>query len=114
MTEQIASGLRAWTMQRLSALYILVFTAYAGFCFATRGATGFDPWVSWLRDPFNNITVGLFILALLFHAWVGSRDIILDYVKAPGLRLVMLAFLALLLIAMGLWAFKVLLTIVIR
>ncbi|MCI0508359.1 MAG: succinate dehydrogenase, hydrophobic membrane anchor protein [Gammaproteobacteria bacterium] len=114
MTEQVASGLRAWTMQRLSALYILVFTVYAGFCFATRGATGFDQWVSWLRDPFNNITVGLFILALLFHAWVGSRDIILDYVKAPGLRLVMLAVLAFLLIAMGLWEFKVLLTIVVR
>ncbi|HEY5604749.1 MAG TPA: succinate dehydrogenase, hydrophobic membrane anchor protein [Gammaproteobacteria bacterium] len=114
MTEQVASGLRAWTIQRLSAVYILVFTLYAGAGFASRGASGFEPWVTWLRDPFNNIAVGLFILALLFHAWVGARDIILDYVKAPGLRLVKLAVLALVLIAMGLWAFKVLLTVVIR
>ncbi|WP_455209013.1 succinate dehydrogenase, hydrophobic membrane anchor protein [Kaarinaea lacus] len=113
MTDTVASGLRAWTVQRLSALYMLVFVVYAGINFVTRDTTGFQQWMSWISYPFNNIAAGLFLLALLFHAWVGARDIVLDYVKPHSLRLVKLASLALLLIAMGLWAFKILLAIVV-
>ncbi len=29
----------------------------------------------------------LFFLALLYHAWVGVRDIVMDYIKPTGLRL---------------------------
>ncbi|KPJ95197.1 MAG: hypothetical protein AMJ55_04430 [Gammaproteobacteria bacterium SG8_15] len=112
MNESVASGLRAWTIQRLSAVYMLAFVLYAGISYTMADATGFDPWLSWISHPFNNIVVGLFIFSLLFHAWVGARDIVLDYVKPHGFRLVKLAFLALLLIAMGLWALKILLTVV--
>ncbi|WP_455366362.1 succinate dehydrogenase, hydrophobic membrane anchor protein [Kaarinaea lacus] len=113
MNESVASGLRAWTIQRLSALYMLVFVVYAGTSYLLADAVGFAPWLSWISHPFNNIAVGLFIFSLLFHAWVGSRDIVLDYVKPHGFRLVKLAFLALLLIAMGLWALKILFTVVV-
>jgi succinate dehydrogenase / fumarate reductase membrane anchor subunit len=113
MSESVASGLRAWTIQRLSAVYMLVFVIYAGSSYRFAETTGFDSWLAWLSHPFNNIAVGLFILFLLFHAWVGARDIVLDYVKPHGFRLVKLAFLALLLIAMGLWALKILLTVVV-
>ena len=29
----------------------------------------------------------LFFAALLYHAWVGMRDILMDYVKPTGIRL---------------------------
>ena len=48
------------------------------------------------------------MLSLLFHAWVGARDIILDYVKPFAFRMVKLTSLALYLIAMGIWAFNIL------
>jgi succinate dehydrogenase / fumarate reductase membrane anchor subunit len=112
MSERVASGLRAWAIQRLSALYMLVFTIYAATCYALADATGFEPWLAWISHPFNNIAVGVFILSLLFHAWVGARDIVLDYVKPHGFRLIKLASLAVLLVAMGLWSLKILLTVV--
>ncbi|WP_455223511.1 succinate dehydrogenase, hydrophobic membrane anchor protein [Kaarinaea lacus] len=113
MSERVASGLRAWTIQRLSALYMLVFVIYAGISYAFADATGFEPWLAWISHPLNNIAVGLFILSLLFHAWVGARDIVLDYVKPHSFRLIKLASLALLLVAMGLWSLKILLTVVV-
>ena len=50
----------------------------------------------------------LFVAALLIHAWVGIRDIILDYVHPFGARLVVLSLFALMLITSGLWAARVL------
>ena len=108
MSERVASGLRAWTIQRLSAIYMLVFVLYASIAWLTRENADFQSWQSWIAHPFNNIAVGLFILSLLFHAWVGARDIILDYVKPFAFRMVKLTSLALFLIAMGLWAFNIL------
>ena len=108
MSERVASGLRAWTIQRLSAIYMLVYVFYAGISFLARENTSFESWQSWIAHPLNNIVVGLFILSLLFHAWVGARDIILDYVKPFAFRMVKLTLLALFLIAMGLWAFNIL------
>jgi len=29
----------------------------------------------------------LFVMALLYHAWIGMRDIFMDYVKPTGIRL---------------------------
>ena len=108
MSERVASGLRAWTIQRLSAIYMLVFIVYAGFNLLTVENAGFEAWQSWISHPLNNIAVGLFMLSLLFHAWVGARDIILDYVKPFAFRMVKLTSLALYLIAMGIWAFNIL------
>ena len=109
MSERVASGLRAWTIQRLTAIYMLAFVFYAGIAWLTRESASFEMWHAWIAHPLNNIAVGLFILSLLFHAWVGSRDIILDYVKPFSFRMMKLTSLALFLIAMGLWALKILL-----
>ena len=106
MSERVASGLRAWTIQRLSAIYMLVFIVYAGFNLLTVENAGFEAWQSWISHPLNNIAVGLFMLSLLFHAWVGSRDIKNDYVKPFAFRMVKKTSLALNLIAMGSWAFN--------
>jgi succinate dehydrogenase / fumarate reductase membrane anchor subunit len=29
----------------------------------------------------------MFVAALLYHAWVGMRDILMDYIHATGVRL---------------------------
>ncbi|MGD8886758.1 MAG: succinate dehydrogenase, hydrophobic membrane anchor protein [Gammaproteobacteria bacterium] len=111
MSSADSSGLRAWTVQRLSALYMALFSVYALISFLGRDANHYEQWVAWISHPVNNIATGVFILALLLHAWVGARDIVLDYVKPFSLRMVKLAGLMLFLIAMGLWALKVLLSV---
>jgi len=105
------SGLHAWVLQRFSAVYLVLFTVYAFISFVTRQTSGFSAWLSWVSHPVHQIAIGLFVLSLLVHAWVGARDIVLDYVKPFALRMVKLAGLAFVLLGFGLWAFKVLLTI---
>jgi len=105
------SGLHAWVLQRFSAVYLALFTVYAFISFITRGASDYNAWLVWVSHPVNQVVIGLFVLCLLMHAWVGARDIILDYVKPFSFRMLKLAGLAFFLIALGLWAFKILLTI---
>jgi succinate dehydrogenase / fumarate reductase membrane anchor subunit len=47
-------------------------------------------------------------LALMYHAWVGIRDIWMDYVKPVGIRLGLQIFTILWLVGCGVWAIEIL------
>jgi succinate dehydrogenase / fumarate reductase membrane anchor subunit len=59
------------------------------------------------------VTLGLllFIPLLLAHAWVGIRDVLIDYVKPIAVRIGLLALFALLFLASGLWALQALILV---
>jgi succinate dehydrogenase / fumarate reductase membrane anchor subunit len=109
-----AHGLRAWLLQRFSAVYLLLFITYLFIHFARAPAADFPHWQSWLSDPLVNLATGLFILSLLVHAWVGIRDVIMDYVTHTGLRVGLFAIVALTLAGCGLWSLRVLFLAVLR
>ncbi|MCK5395380.1 MAG: succinate dehydrogenase, hydrophobic membrane anchor protein [Gammaproteobacteria bacterium] len=109
MSLYVLEGLRPWVIQRVSAVYIVLFIVYAVLCFFTAETIAYTSWKSWLYDPFNTTVVGIFVIALLFHVWIGMRDVILDYVHNIMLRIFILAMLVGILIGCGLWVFRILL-----
>ena len=50
----------------------------------------------------------LFFMALLYHAWVGMRDILMDYIRATGLRLALQSAVALVLLFYLVWSAAIL------
>ncbi|HHJ36704.1 MAG TPA: succinate dehydrogenase, hydrophobic membrane anchor protein [Gammaproteobacteria bacterium] len=109
MSLYVLEGLRPWVIQRVSAVYIVLFILYATYCFFSADNIAFEPWKNWFYNPFNTTVVGIFVLALLFHAWIGMRDVVLDYVHNIMLRIFILAMLVGVLIGSGLWVFRILL-----
>jgi succinate dehydrogenase / fumarate reductase membrane anchor subunit len=109
MSLYVLEGLRPWVIQRVSAVYIVLFIVYTLYCFLTADFVAYEPWKEWLYNPFNTTVVAIFIIALLFHAWIGMRDVVLDYVHNIMLRIFILAMLLGVLIGSGLWAFRILL-----
>jgi succinate dehydrogenase / fumarate reductase, membrane anchor subunit len=105
----VLHGLRPWLIQRVSAVYIAIFIIYSVFSLATAGDAGYSQWREWLFHPFNTIAAGLFAIALLLHAWVGMRDIILDYVHNTLIRMLALSLVIVVLLSSGLWSAKILL-----
>ena len=103
------TGLRPWLIQRASAVYMALFVIYIGLALATAGDFGYHQWRDWLYHPFNLISTGLFIIALLLHAWIGMRDIILDYVHNTLVRMMAFTLVIVVLISSGIWAAKILL-----
>lgn len=103
------SGLRAWMVQRFTAVYMLLFVLFALLHFIFNRPHSYDDWHGWISGPFVLAVTALFFVALLLHAWVGLRDVLMDYVRVLPLRVALLASLAFLLIGLGLWALRILL-----
>lgn len=114
MSLYVLEGLRPWVIQRVSAVYILLFILYALVSLFSAGQTGYESWKHWLYSPFNTTITGIFIIALLFHAWIGVRDIVLDYIHNVMVRMFVLALLMGVLIGSGLWSFRILLLSVVN
>jgi succinate dehydrogenase / fumarate reductase, membrane anchor subunit len=109
MSLYVLEGLRPWVIQRVSAVYIVLFIIYAVSSFFTADVIAYESWKSWLYHPFNTTVVGIFVIALLFHTWIGMRDVVLDYVHNIMLRIFILAMLMGVLLGCGLWVFRILL-----
>jgi len=107
---RLSAGLRPWLLQRLSAVYLLLFLGYAIFHWS-GGALDHQAWRAWVAHPAVNIGLALFFAALLLHAWVGGRDVAMDYVRPPFLRYAVLVVLGLGLTAMGLWVMRILFSV---
>ncbi len=114
MSLYVLEGLRPWVIQRVSAIYIVLFILYSAYCFFTASVIAYDSWITWLSNPFNSTVVGIFVIALLFHVWIGMRDVALDYVHNIMLRIFILALLVAALIGSALWVFRILLLSVVN
>ncbi|HFC8518663.1 succinate dehydrogenase, hydrophobic membrane anchor protein [Neisseria weaveri] len=79
-------GLRDWAMQRATAVIMLVYTvAFILFLFALPG--DYDSWQAFFAQTWVKVFTQVTFVALLLHAWVGVRDLWMDYIKPFGLRL---------------------------
>lgn len=102
------SGMQAWLLQRFTAIYLLLFIVLAGLKLVLDPPTGFAEWQGWFSAPWLQISSALLIVALLLHAWIGLRDVILDYIHPIGMRLLVISAVVLMLLASGIWAFRAL------
>ncbi len=105
-----ASGLMAWLIQRASAVYLALLMTYLLIYFTFYAPADHAALVSWITQPLVNGGLLLGIPLLLIHAWVGIRDVLIDYVHQLAARLSLLMLFAFLFIATGLWLFKAIIT----
>lgn len=104
-------GLRAWILQRLSAIYMAIYLVFFVFHILMYPPQTYHDWSGWLSGPIVSISTALFFIALLVHAWVGTRDVVMDYVKPLALRFSLLSLIGLVLLACGLWVLRILLQV---
>jgi succinate dehydrogenase / fumarate reductase membrane anchor subunit len=102
------TGLRAWLVQRISALYMLFFIVFFLTHFVVDPPRSYQAWHGWMMGSRVSIATTVFFAALLAHAWVGLRDVILDYVHAMIFRIGLLVLLAFGLTALAIWVIRIL------
>lgn len=112
-TGLTGSGSRDWTVQRISAVVLMLYTIIVGGWLLTHQAT-YTEWWAFMMHPVMKVFSLLAILSLGGHAWVGLWTVLTDYVtkqqmggKASGLRLVMQALMILAVIAFTVWGFRI-------
>ena len=105
-----ASGFKAWLVQRITAVMLAVFTLYAFFYLVWFTPQSFMQWQSWVLSTPVLLGFLLLVLFTLVHAWVGIRDVLIDYVSHTGVRLVLLSLVGVMIAACGLWALLILIS----
>jgi succinate dehydrogenase / fumarate reductase membrane anchor subunit len=102
-------GLRDWLAQRVTGLLMALFTlvVLAQVIF-TKGAIGYVKWAGIFAPQWMKALTFAVIIALIYHAWVGMREILMDYIKPIGLRLSLQVFTIVWLVACAGWAVQVL------
>ena len=101
-------GWRDWLLQRVTAVVMLVYTLFLLAVLVSLPRIDYDHWRSlWDLSVMRYATI-FFVLSVLLHAWVGVRNIFMDYVKDAGLRLVLYVLVILALVAYGVWAWQIL------
>jgi succinate dehydrogenase / fumarate reductase membrane anchor subunit len=102
-----ASGLKAWFLQRASAIYLLLFILYALLHLITNAPADHLAWKHWVAQPWVGLGLLLFFTSLLIHAWVGIRDVLIDYVHPTAIRISLLSVIGFVLIGCALWVLQV-------
>jgi succinate dehydrogenase / fumarate reductase membrane anchor subunit len=100
---RIFSGQRAFVLQRISALILLACLAAVALRLASGPHVTFGQWRTWTAQPLGAATLLLVAAAVFIHAWVGTRDVVLDYVQPLALRLTVLTIVAAGLTVLAVW-----------
>ena len=90
-TGLTGSGLRDWTMQRISAVVLAVYSVVMVGFFLLNGDITYEKWVTFIMSMPMRLLSLLAIVALAVHAWVGIWTVLTDYIKSTGLRIVLQA-----------------------
>jgi len=101
-------GFRDWLSQRVTAVLMALFTLALLLQVIFGGPIGYDSWSGIFSRQWMKVLTFVVIVSLAWHAWVGMRDVLMDYVKPVGARLVLQVGTIVWLVGCAGWAVQVL------
>ena len=112
MTQRIITGahygLRDWLAQKITAVIMAVYSVIALIVLLSGVPLSFVVWKDLFSQGWMRVATLLFMVSLAWHAWVGVRDILMDYVKHDGLRLALQVLTVLLVAGYASWTIEIL------
>ena len=81
------SGTGTWLLQRGTAVVMALMVPWLAWQISAAAPLDYGVWKSLFAPLWMRLVMLLFTVALALHAWVGMRDILMDYVRPLGLRL---------------------------
>ena len=101
-------GLRDWLAQRVTAVVMAIYTLVLLTALLGLPRLDYPHWKALWELPIMRFATVLFALSLLLHAWVGMRNIFMDYIKPLALRLTLFALVIVALVTYGAWTVQIL------
>ena len=68
----------------------------------------YEVWASLFSNSLARSFALLFLLSLFYHAWIGVRDIVMDYIKLASIRLLVHVMTILALVMYTIWSVQIL------
>ena len=101
-------GVKDWLAQRVTAIVMALYTVILLVSFLTGQNFTYEGWAGLFSRQWFKLFSLVTFLGLYYHAWVGIRDIWMDYVKSAGLRLFLMLATIFWLLACAAWTVQIL------
>ena len=101
-------GVGNWLVQRFTAVVMAAYSVLALFYVCWSAPASYADWRALFAAGFFRLATMLFLASLVWHAWIGMRDILIDYLHAYGLRLIAQAAVAIVLVFYLIWSASIL------
>jgi succinate dehydrogenase / fumarate reductase membrane anchor subunit len=101
-------GVMDWLAQRVTAIVMAIFTVVLLVTFLSAHNFSYEGWASLFARQWFKLFSMVTLFGLFYHAWVGVRDIWMDYVKPVGIRLTLQIATVLWLLACAAWTVQIL------
>jgi succinate dehydrogenase / fumarate reductase membrane anchor subunit len=100
-------GLGDWLAQRVTAIVMALYTVILLVTFLTGSNFSYEGWAGMFAHQWFKIATFVALVALFYHAWVGMREILMDYFHPAGLRLSLYSAAIVYLIGCAGWAAQI-------
>lgn len=97
-------GLSEWVAQLLTAVVMLVLLVYLVGAWLVIAPSNFSQLQQFVTTEYIRVPAMVFVLALIWHAWIGGKSVIIDYLSNDTIRLIKITGLACYLVACIIWA----------
>ncbi len=101
-------GLRDWLAQRITAIVMALYSVIVFVVLFLNFPMNYGAWKALFEHGWMRVATLVFVASLAWHAWVGMRDVLMDYIKPPGLRLFLETLCVVLLAGYLGWAVQIL------
>jgi succinate dehydrogenase / fumarate reductase, membrane anchor subunit len=101
-------GWREWLAQRVTAVIMAIFSIFIFGFFFVHGSVSYENWKGLFGSQLFRVLALLFFISVYYHAWIGIRDVLMDYIKPTGVRLTLQVLVILALVGFTIWSIAIL------
>lgn len=87
VTSLTGNGLKDWLIQRVTAIYLLIYSIYFGAMWICKSPFDYAKWHALFHGPLFQVATAVALIAIVLHAWIGVWTVTTDYIKHTALRL---------------------------
>ncbi|TFH12033.1 MAG: succinate dehydrogenase, hydrophobic membrane anchor protein [Nitrosomonadales bacterium] len=100
-------GLLDWLVQRVTAVVMAIYILLVIALLLFFSPHEYADWKAIFANQWIRIVSFLFFVSLCWHAWIGIRNILMDYIHETGVRLTIQVLVIFSLFFYAVWAIEI-------
>ncbi len=100
-------GVAGFIGQRVTSIVLMLWVLFVGVSMLLRPLS-YDTWAAFFAPLWIKVITLIALFSLLYHAWIGMRNIWMDYISPVWARLSLQTITVLWLVACGVWSVQIL------
>ncbi|SFF02286.1 succinate dehydrogenase, hydrophobic membrane anchor protein [Nitrosomonas sp. Nm166] len=101
-------GLKDWLAQRVTAVLMVIYLLLLVGIVFVAAPQDYAAWKSIFSYQWLRIASFVFFICLFWHAWIGIRNVLMDYIHSTAIRLTLQIVVIIALLFYVVWAAEIL------